>query len=56
MNSFVYVWYDKHMQDIYVTFEFNKIQSAIKEYSKTEIARDNIDQLKMFSSSKEVNE
>jgi DNA mismatch repair protein MutS2 len=44
------------MQDIYVTFEFNKIQSAIKEYSKTEIARDNIDQLKMFSSSKEVKE
>ena len=56
MNSFVYVWYDKHMQDIYVTFEFSKIQSAIKEYSKTEIARDNIDQLKMFSSSKEVKE
>ena len=31
--------YHKSMQDIYSTFEFNKIQESIKEYAKTEIAK-----------------
>ena len=44
------------MQDIYTTFEFIKIQSAIKEYSKTEISNEKIDNLKMLSSQKEVKE
>ena len=44
------------MQDIYSTFEFGKIQDSIKELAKTEIARSNIESLKMFSSSKEVKE
>ncbi len=42
------------MQDIYLTFEFNKIKETIKEYSKTEIGKESIDSLKMFSSNKEV--
>ena len=42
------------MQDIYLTFEFYKIKEAIKEYSKTEIGKESIDSLKMFSSNKEV--
>ena len=36
------------MQDIYQTFEFNKIQESIKEYAKTELAREKIDNLKML--------
>lgn len=44
------------MQDIYSTFEFGKIQDSIKELAKTEIARSNIESLKMFSSLKEVKE
>ncbi len=42
------------MQDIYQTFEFHKIRDSIKEYSKTEVARDNIDDLVMFSSLEEL--
>ena len=42
------------MQDIYATFEFNKIQESIKEYAKTELAREQIDNLKMFFSQEEV--
>ena len=36
------------MQDIYQTFEFIKIQESIKEYTKTELAREKIDNLKML--------
>lgn len=42
------------MQDIYSTFEFNKIQESIKQYSKTEIGQEKIDNLKMFSSQKDI--
>ena len=42
------------MQDIYLTFEFIKIQEAISEYHKSEIAKEKIDSLKMFSSKEEV--
>ena len=44
------------MQDIYQTFEFHKIQESIKEYSKTELGRLKIDDLKMFSSFNEIKE
>lgn len=44
------------MQDIYQTFEFYKIQESIKEYSKTELGRLKIDNLKMFSSFNEIKE
>lgn len=44
------------MQDIYQTFEFNKIQESIKEYAKTELGKEMIDSLKMLPSLKEVNE
>lgn len=44
------------MQDIYVTFEFNKIKEMLNEYSKTSLASKKIDSLKMFSSFGEVNE
>ena len=38
------------MQDIYQTFEFNKIKDHILEYAKTELAKVYIDELKMFNS------
>lgn len=44
------------MQDIYATFEFDKIQDSIKEYAKTELARDKIANLKMCSNQEEVKE
>lgn len=44
------------MQDIYQTFEFNKIQESIKEYAKTEIGREMIDSLRMLPNQKEVTE
>ena len=44
------------MQDIYQTFEFSKIQDSIRDYAKTEIGKENADELRMFSSSKELNE
>ena len=44
------------MQDIYQTFEFSKIQEAIRDYAKTEIGKECADELRMFSSSKELNE
>ena len=46
--------YDIPMQNIYTTFEFNKIQESIKEYAKTELGRDKIDSLTMLPSLKEV--
>ena len=48
--------YDFIMQDIYQTFEFSKIQESIKEYSKTELGREYIDDLKMLSNLSEVKE
>ena len=36
------------MQDIYQTFEFNKIKDHLLEYAKTELAKVYIDELKMF--------
>ena len=36
------------MQDIYQTFEFNRIKEHILEYAKTELAKVYIDELKMF--------
>ncbi|MCQ2800986.1 MAG: Smr/MutS family protein [Bacilli bacterium] len=42
------------MQNIYQTFEFNKIKSSILEYSKTELGQEYIDSLEMMTSSKEV--
>ena len=36
------------MQDIYQTFEFNKIKEHLLEYAKTELAKVYIDELKMF--------
>ena len=44
------------MQDIYQTFEFNKIQDSLKEYAKTELGREMIDSLKMLPNQKEVME
>ncbi len=44
------------MQDIYQTFEFYKILEAISEYSKTELGKDYIANLSMYSSSKQVKE
>ena len=44
------------MQDIYSTFEFYKIQESIKEYAKTEIGKEKIDNLKMYESFNEVKE
>ena len=48
IKHFAYVCYDNSMQDIYSTFEFNKIQESIKEYAKTELAREKIDNLSML--------
>ena len=42
------------MQNIYQTFEFNKIKLSILEYSKTELGQEYIDSLEMMSSSKDV--
>ena len=42
------------MQDIYLTFEFNKIKEAISEYSKTEKGKAFCDELNMLSSKEEV--
>ena len=44
------------MQDIYSTFEFSKIQESIKEYAKTELAKEKISSLKMFSNQNELRE
>lgn len=44
------------MQDIYQTFEFNKIQASLKEYAKTELGREMIDSLTMLSNQKLVKE
>lgn len=40
--------YDYRMQDIYVTFEFEKIKEKINEYAKTELAKIYISELKML--------
>lgn len=42
------------MQDIYQTFEFNKIQNSLLEYAKTELGKEKINSLRMFSSAKET--
>ena len=42
------------MQDIYSTFEFNRILESISEYSKTELGKEYIANLKMFSSFEET--
>ena len=44
------------MQDIYQTFEFNKIKEMLNEYAKTSLASKKIDSLTMYSSFNEVNE
>ena len=44
------------MQDIYQTFEFNKIQASLKEYAKTELGREMIDSLTMLPNQKLVKE
>lgn len=36
------------MQNIYITFEFNKIKEKIKEYSKTELAKEYIDSMSIL--------
>ncbi len=38
------------MQNIYQTFEFNKIQDALLEYAKTELAKERISNLTMYES------
>ena len=42
------------MQNIYETFEFNKIKEHLLEYAKTELAKVYIDELKMFDDPKDV--
>ena len=42
------------MQDIYQTFEFNKIKEHLLEYAKTELAKVYIDELKMFDNQESV--
>ena len=42
------------MQNIYETFEFNKIKEHLLEYAKTELAKVYIDELKMFDSAEAV--
>lgn len=44
------------MQDIYKTFEFNKIQEKLLEYSKTDLAKVYINELKMFDDIGQVKE
>lgn len=44
------------MQDIYETFEFQRIKEALLEFAKTEIAKERISSLTMLSSLKEVDE
>ena len=42
------------MQNIYETFEFNKIKEHLLEYAKTELAKVYIDELKMFDNAEAV--
>ena len=42
------------MQDIYQTFEFNKIKDHLLEYAKTELAKVYIDELEMFNNQEAV--
>ena len=44
------------MQDIYKTFEFSRIQERLDEFAKTELAKEKIANLVMFSSVHEVDE
>ena len=44
------------MQNIYETFEFNKIQTQILEYAKTEVGRELISNLIMFDSLPQIKE
>ena len=43
------------MQNIYETFEFNRIKEHILEYAKTELGKVYIDELEMFDSAVKVN-
>ena len=42
------------MQDIYQTFEFHKIQESLLEYAKTELAKEKISNLIMYSSEEDM--
>ena len=42
------------MQDIYETFEFNKIKEHLLEYAKTELGKFYISELKMFDKQESV--
>ena len=42
------------MQDIYLTFEFDKILNSISEYNKTEKGRENVLSLRMLSTREEL--
>ena len=42
------------MQNIYTTFEFHKIQELLIEYSKTELGREKINNLQMFSNINDI--
>lgn len=48
------MWYAISMQDIYQTFEINRIKEKLLEYSRTELGKEYIDDLKMFSRSEDV--
>ena len=43
-----------YMQDIYQTFEFHKIQESLLEYAKTELAKEKITNLMMYSSEEDM--
>lgn len=42
------------MQDIFETFEFDKIKELLLEYTKTDLAKEFVNNLKMFSSREEL--
>ena len=42
------------MQNIYTTFEFHKMQELLIEYSKTELGREKINNLQMFSNINDI--
>ena len=44
------------MQNIYLTFEFERIKESLKEFSKTELGRKYIDELIMYDNPNEMNE
>lgn len=48
------MWYAISMQDIYQTFEIHRIKEKLLEYAKTELGKEYIDELTMFSTSEQV--